>query len=31
VLINESAMKKFGVQVGQILLVIEKRDPVAAL
>lgn len=31
VLINESAMKKFGLQVGQILLVIEKRDPVAAL
>ena len=28
VLINESAMKKFGLQVGQILLVIEKRDPV---
>ena len=31
VLINESAMKKFGLQVGQILLVIEKRDPVAKL
>ena len=31
VLINESAMEKFGLQVGQILLVIEKRDPVVAL
>lgn len=30
VLVNESAMKKFGLQVGQILLVIEKRDPVAS-
>ena len=29
VLINESEMKKFGLHVGQILLVIEKRDPLA--
>jgi hypothetical protein len=28
-LINESAMKKFGFGVGQILLVIEKRDPLS--
>ena len=29
-LINESAMNKFGIKVGQILLVIEKREPRAS-